>query len=109
MSWFLSGPEHLAGYLGVAAILFALGVLACVVRRNAVGFLMGIELMLNGAALNFVAFDRFRPVGHGDGQVATLFVISLAAAEAAIALALVYAVYRTHKDVDLERTTELRG
>jgi NADH:ubiquinone oxidoreductase subunit K len=109
MNWFLAGPEHLAGYLITAAALFALGVLACTTRRNAVGFLMGVELMLNGAALNFVAFDRFRVAGHGDGQIAGLFIIALAAAEAAVALALVYAVYRTYKDVDLEATTELRG
>lgn len=105
-----AGPEHLAGYLVVSCLLFALGVVACVVRRNAIGFLLGIELMLNAAALNFVTFARFRGDGAQlDAQVMTLFVIVLAAAEAAVALALVFAVYRSFKDVDLDQTTTLHG
>lgn len=102
LSLLAAGPGHLGGYLVIGALLFASGVLACAVRRNAVGFLMGIELMLNGAALTIVAFARFRAEPTADGQVFTLFVIALAAAEAAVALALVYALARTRGDVDLE-------
>jgi NADH-quinone oxidoreductase subunit K len=106
----IAGPEHIAGYLVVSCLLFALGVLTCVVRRNAVGVLLGIELMLNAAALNFITFARFRGDGHAlDGQTMTLFVIVLAAAEATVALALVFAVKRAFSDVDLEATKTLHG
>ncbi|MEN9353464.1 MAG: hypothetical protein RL318_789 [Fibrobacterota bacterium] len=107
-SLLLSGPDRLLPYLLVSAVLFAAGILACTTRRNAVGYLMGIELMLNAAALNFVAYGRFRGLeASGHGQVFSLFVIVLAAAEAAVALALVYSVYRTFRDVDLDQTTTL--
>lgn len=106
----LQGPDRLLPYLAVGAILFALGALACTLRRNAVGYLMGVELMLNAANLNFVAYGRFRsPEAAAQGQVATLFVIALAAAEAAVALGLVFAVFRTHRDVDLETVRSLNG
>lgn len=105
-----AGPEHLAGYLAVSCLLAALGVTACVLRRNAVGFLMGVELLLNAAVLAFVAFGRFRADGQQiDGQGMALFIIVLAAAEAAVALALVLAVYRQYGDIDLEKTRELNG
>lgn len=105
-----AGPDHLAGYLAVACILAALGITACVLRRNAVGFLMGVELLLNAAALSFVAFGRFRGDGQQvDGQGMALFIIVLAAAEAAVALALVLAVHRQYGDIDLEKTRELQG
>lgn len=107
-SLLLSGPDSLLPYLLVSACLFAAGILACTVRRNAVGYLMGIELMLNAAALDFVAYGRFRNLqASADGQIFSIFVIVLAAAEAAVALALVYSVYRTFRDVDLDRTTTL--
>ena len=104
------GPGALAPYLVVTTVLFAAGVLAVVARRNAIGVLIGLELMLNAAALNFVAYGRFRlSAPEVQGQTAALFVIVLAAAEAAIALALLFAVYRTAKDIDLEQTRELRS
>lgn len=106
----LAGPDRIQPYLLVAAILFALGVFACVSRRNAVGYLMGVELMLNAANLNMVAYGRFRtPEAAAHAQVATLFVIALAAAEAAVALALVFAVFRNFRDVDLEKVRSLNG
>ncbi len=104
------GPDHLAGYLAVAACLFAIGVIACITRRNAVGFLMGVELMFNAAGLNAVAYARFRDAHvAGDGQILALFLIVLAAAEAAVALALVFSVYRSFRDIDLDQTTQLNG
>lgn len=110
MDIILLGPGHIAGYLIVAACLFALGVLACVTRRSAVGYLMGIELMLNAASLNFIAYGRFRgESAAAHGQVMSLFIVALAAAEAAVALALVYSVFRTHRDIDLDRINHLRG
>jgi NADH-quinone oxidoreductase subunit K len=101
------GPDGLLSYLFLAAFLFALGVFAVISRRNAVGILMGVELILNGAGINFVAFSRF--CGQGlDGQVFTLFIIVLAAAEAAVALALVLAVFQTHRDIEVDKADELR-
>ncbi len=104
------GPESLSSYLAIAAVLFAAGVLAISTRRNAIGVLIGLELMLNAAALQFTAYGRFRSDGLDvQGQTAAIFVIVVAAAEAAIALALLFAVYRTTKDIDLEKTRELRS
>lgn len=77
-------------------------------KRNAIGVLMGVELVLNGANLNLVAFSRFGSLGL-DGQVMSLFVIVLAAAEAAVALAIVLAFYNNHQTVDVDQATELQG
>ena len=79
--------------LTVSAVLFSLGLFAVMMRRNTVGILMGVELMLNASNINFVAFSRF--IEHTvDGQVMAAFVIVLAAAEAAVALAIVLAMFR---------------
>jgi len=82
-------------------------------RRNAIGVLMGIELMLNGAGLNFVAFSRFlQPVQTTSllsGQVFTLFIIAIAAAEVAVALAIVLALYSRMKTIDVEDFKQLQG
>lgn len=103
-------PDALSSYLAVAAVLFATGVLAITTRRNAIGVLLGLELMLNAAALQFAAYGRFRADGVDlQGQTAAVFIIVVAAAEAAVALALLFAVYRTSKDIDLEKTRELRS
>lgn len=101
------GPDALANYLLLAGVLFALGIFAMISRRNAVGILMGVELVLNAAGINFVAFARFN--GHQlDGQVFALFIIVLAAAEAAVALALVLAVFQTHRSIELDELDEMR-
>ena len=82
-------------------------------RRNAIGVLMGIELILNGAGLNFVAFSRFlQPVQATSllsGQVFTLFIIAIAAAEVAVALAIVLALYSRMKTIDVEDFKQLQG
>lgn len=95
-------------YLAVGAVLFVCGVVCMATKRNAVGILMGVELVLNGANVNFVAFSRFTPLGL-DGQVFSLFVIVLAAAEAAIALAIVLNFYNNHLTVDVDRADEMGG
>lgn len=84
----------LTHYLVLAALLFSLGLFAVVTRRNAVAILMGIELMLNAANINLVAFNRFTAPGAMQGQIFALIVITLAACEAAVGLALVLAAYR---------------
>jgi len=98
----------LAHYLVVAAALFALGIVTMLTRRNAIGVLLGVELVLNAATLNFVAFDHYADDARNAGHVFALFIIALGAAEAAVALAIVLRVYRTHRTVDLSELTELR-
>ena len=78
-------------------------------KRNAIGVLMGVELVLNGAAVNFVAFAHFNPAFAIEGQIFALFVIILAAAEAAIALAIVLNFYNNHLTVDVDTADELKG
>jgi len=95
-------------YLTVAAVLFGFGLLTVMTRKNAVGILLGVELILNAAALNFVAFGHF-VVGDAAGQVFTVFIIVLAASEAAIALAIVLMVYRNVRSIMTDRLTSLRG
>ncbi len=97
----------LAHYLVVGALLFALGLVTVATRRNAVGVLMGVELILNGANVNFVAFERFVGGGIG-GQVFALFVIVLAAAEAAVGLAIALALFQTSKSIDVRQADLLR-
>ncbi|MBU1702068.1 MAG: NADH-quinone oxidoreductase subunit NuoK [Candidatus Eisenbacteria bacterium] len=98
----------LQSYLSVGAILFVLGVYTVLTRRNAVMILMGIELILNSANINFIAFARY--LGPGiDGQVVALFVIVLAAAEAAIALAIILNIFRLHHNINVDEVDSMKG
>jgi NADH-quinone oxidoreductase subunit K len=101
------GPIGLQHFLVLSAALFALGLVTVATRRNAVAILMGIELMLNAAAINFVAFSHYAQ-GTVSGQVFTVFVIVLAAAEAAVALAIVLGAYRQFRSVDASEMTTLK-
>lgn len=97
-------------YLVVSAILFVCGVVCMATKRNAVGILMGVELVLNAANINFVVFSNPAYGVFGlDGQIFALFVIVLAAGEAAIALAITLNFYNSHLSVDVDRAEELRG
>jgi NADH-quinone oxidoreductase subunit K len=98
----------LTHYLMVAAALFSVGVITVLARRNAVAVLIGIELMLNAANVNLVAFDRFGP-GGVRGQVFTLFVLAIAAAEAAVALAIILTVFDSRDRIDVDQITSLKG
>jgi len=95
-------------YLLVAAILFCLGIFAVFTRRNGIAVLMGIELILNAANINFVAFSYY-VTGSLGGQVFAIFVILLAAIEAAVALAIVFAIYRHFHSVELPKVHEMQG
>ncbi len=95
-------------FLIVGALLFALGVVTVVTRRNAVGILMGVELILNAANLNFIAFNHYVDAGRLAGQVFAIFVIVLATAEAAVGLAIVLAIYQTFRTIDVAETDLLR-
>src|ERR1700751_2759191 len=99
----------LTHYLILGAFLFVCGVACMAVKRNAIGVLMGVELVLNGANINFVAFSRYNPAFQLEGQVFALFVIVMAAAEAAIALAIVLNFYNNHTSVDIDTADELKG
>src|SRR5690242_21743784 len=106
------GLQH---YLILAAFMFVCGLLTILVKRNAIGILMGVELVLNAANVNLVAFNRF---AHGssagnalslDGQIFAIFVIVLAAAEAAVALAIFLNFYNNFASIDVERAQNLKG
>lgn len=107
----MSGPAPIPihGYLVVSTLLFAIGVLAVLTRRNAIAVLMGIELMLNAANLNFVAFWRYGGGERMEGLVFAVTVIALAAAEAAIALAIILSVYRRFKTINVDQINLMRG
>jgi len=96
-------------YLILGALLFVCGVVCMASKRNAIGVLMGVELALNGATVNFVAFAAFNPAFEVEGQVFALFVIVMAAAEAAVALAIVLNFYNNHATVDVDTAEELKG
>jgi NADH-quinone oxidoreductase subunit K len=102
-------PIGLHHYLILGALLFVCGALCMANKRNAIGVLMGVELVLNGANINFVAFARFNPAFEIEGQIFALFIIVLAAAEAAIALAIVLNFYNNHMTVDVDSAEELKG
>ena len=96
-------------FLTLAGILFTLGVFGIFLnRKNVIIILMSIELMLLAVNINFVAFSRHTALGL-DGQIASLFVIVLAAAEAAVALAIVLNFYNNHLTIDVDRAVELKG
>src|SRR5215213_3383705 len=93
----------LASYLLLSAFLFAIGLAGALTRRNAILVLIGIELMLNAANLNFIAFWRYNPAGADmPGLMFVIFSIAIAAAEAAIGLAIIIAIYRHYRTTQLE-------
>jgi NADH-quinone oxidoreductase subunit K len=96
-------------YMLFGALLFVCGVVCMATKRNAIGVLMGVELVLNGANVNFVALAYFNPTFELEGQIFALFVIVLAAAEAAVALAIVLNFYNNHMTVDVDTAEELKG
>ena len=95
-------------YLIVAAALFCIGVYGVLARRNSVGVLMGVELMLNDVNINLVAFWRYLSPDSTTGQVFALFVLVVAAAEAVVGLALIISVYRDRRSIDAEQIDLLR-
>jgi len=112
----LDHPIALHHFLVVAAVLFTAGLVTMLVKRNAIGILMGVELVLNAANVNLVAFNHFlwsgdRAAGKPalDGQVFALFVIVIAAAEAAVALAIFLNYYNNFSTIDVEKGQTLRG
>ncbi|MBI5878232.1 MAG: NADH-quinone oxidoreductase subunit NuoK [Chloroflexi bacterium] len=100
----------LNGFLIVSALLFSMGLYGALARRNAVAILMGVELMLNAAVINLVAFWRYmNPNAQLTGQAFAIFVITLAAAEVAVGLALIIAIYRNRNTVVVEDVDMMKG
>lgn len=96
-------------YLLIAALLFALGVYGVLKHRSLIGILISAELILCGASVNFMAFNRFLAPDPVVGQIFALFIMGLAAAEAAIILSIIIAVYRNFKSIDPEQPAQLAG
>jgi NADH-quinone oxidoreductase subunit K len=93
----------------LGAVLFVCGAVCMATKRNAIGVLIGVELVLNGVSINFVAFARYNPAFEIEGMIFALFVIVMAAAEAAVALAIVLNFYNNHMTVDVDNAEELKG
>ena len=103
----MMGDLGLYHYIFLSFIIFSIGMFGVLVRRNVIVMLMSMELMLNGANLAFVAYSRFR--GDEAGHIMAFFVMALAAAEAAVGLALVIAVFKHLKTLQVDRMTTLKG
>ena len=101
--------NYIEPYLIVSSILFCLGIFAVITRKNAIAILMGIELILNSANINFIAFNRFGNFESLDGHIFSIFVVVLAAAEAAVALAIIINLFKNIDSVNVDDARELRG
>lgn len=98
----------LSSYLIVGALLFSMGLFAVITRKNAIMVLMGLELMLNAANINFIAFAKYGGFNI-EGHIAVVFVIILAAAEAAIALAIVLNIYQNYRHLNIDEINKLKN
>ena len=105
----LSLHNNLTTYLILAAVLFGMGIYGLITRRTLIGMLIASELVLVAASINIMAFNRFTAPDPGVGQIFTLFIMAIAAAEAAIGLSITIAVYRNYKSVDTEDLVDLNG
>ena len=101
--------ESLNSYLVISALLFSLGIYGVMTRKNAIAILMSIELILNSANINFIAFNRFAGMESLDGHVFSIFVIVLAAAESAVALAIVINLFKNIGSVNVDDADILKG
>ncbi|MBT3299808.1 MAG: NADH-quinone oxidoreductase subunit NuoK [Candidatus Marinimicrobia bacterium] len=99
--------DQLTNYLFISAILFSLGLFGVMTRRNGIAVLMGVELILNAANINFVAFSRFGGMDLS-GHIFSLFVIVLAAAEAAVALAIIITIYNSMQTVNIDDASSMK-
>lgn len=100
--------NNLSTYLVIAALLFAIGLYGLVTRRTLIGMLIAGELILSGAAMNFMAFNRFTAPDPTVGQIFTLFIMAIAAAEAAIGLSIIIAIYRSFRSIDTKDVATLQ-
>lgn len=108
MNW-IAWPETLPVYLVIGVLLFAVGLLGFFRHRNLIGMLISGELVLAGASLNFMAFNRFVAPDPVAGQAFTLFILGIAAAEAAVVLSIMIGVYRNYRSIDTDDLKDLEG
>jgi len=101
--------QSLHSYLFISTGLFSIGIFGLLFRRNLVALLISLELILNSASINFLAFNKFCLVNKAVGQVFVVFIIALAAAEVCIALSLILLLYRKKDSINVERAGELKG
>lgn len=109
MEYILSIHNCLGTYLVLGALLFGFGIYGLVARKTIIGMLIASELILAAASMNFMAFSRFLAPNPAIGQIFTLFIMAIAAAEAAIAISIVIAVYRNYKTINTEDLVDLHG
>ncbi len=102
------GSVPLSHILFVSTALFFIGMYGLFTRRNMITMLMAVELMLNSVNINFVAFNKYLWPGKLDGVFFTVFIITIAAAEAAVAIAIIINLYRTHNSIDVEDATDMK-
>ncbi len=100
---------HIKEILIFGSILFAIGIYGALTRRNTIGILMSIELIFNSSCLNFVVFTRYHNSALLTGEIFVLFIISIAAAEVAIGLALLLSIYRNYKDISSDKINLMKG
>ena len=101
--------QSLQSYLFISTALFSIGVFGLLFRRNLVALLIALELILNSASINFLAFNKFCIVNKAVGQVFVVFIIALAAAEVCIALSLILLLYKRRDSINIEEAKELKG
>ena len=101
--------QSLQSYLLISTALFSIGVFGLLFRRNLVALLISLELILNSASINFLAFNKFCMVNKASGQVFVVFIIALAAAEVCIGLSLILLLYRKKSSINIEEAKELKG
>lgn len=101
--------EPLSNYILLSVVLFAIGVYGLIAKRNAIRMLFAIEIIVNAANLNLVAFSRYQLTANVTGQTAALFSIAIAAAEAAVGLAIIVVIFRVHREIDILGLKKLRG
>ena len=109
IEYLASHPPGLTHWLVLTTVLFSIGLYGLMSRRNAIGVLMAVELMLNSAALNFVIFNHLLWPGGVDGLTMSLFIIAVAAAEVVVGMAIFVAIYRSRQTVDVNKMDSLSG
>jgi len=109
MNFLTSLPDQMESYLVLAALLFGIGIYGVMLRRTLIGMLIAGELILAAGALNFMTFSRFLAPDPTTGQIFTLFIMGIAAAEAAIGMSIIIAVYRNYRSVETDRVADLKG
>lgn len=106
---FLNLYNFLETYLVLGALIFSIGIFGLITRRTLIGMLISAELILAGSSINFMAFNRFTAPDPTVGQIFTLFIMAIAAAEAAIGLSIIIAVYRNYRSIDTEKIVNLNS